>query len=222
MVDAETQLSATTRDHLRELAALRKSAGLPELPILALAEMLLRASRERGASAGGGLMRVLGVDPGSVKMGYGLIGVAPGCRLTFVAAGVLTAPAGHGKYLRLMELGLDLEEVIAEYRPDVCALEAGFVKGQMGALVSGAARGVAAYVAGCAGLPVVEYAPKTVKKAACGNGAADKDQVARVVTMILGLKVQPVPDAADALAIAICRAHDRDAGWVERPRAATG
>lgn len=167
-------------------------------------------------------MRVLGVDPGSQKMGYGCIEVAPDCRLTYVDAGVLAAPAKLDKYARLVILGRDLEEVLDELRPDVVALEAGFVKGQMGALVSGAARGVAAYIAGRRGLPVVEYAPATVKKAACGSGAAQKDQVARVVAMRLGLAREPDADAADALAVAITRAQDRDAGWVERPRAVAG
>jgi crossover junction endodeoxyribonuclease RuvC len=155
-------------------------------------------------------------------MGYGCIDVAPGCRLTYVDAGVLCASKGRDKYTRLVELGRDLEAVIAELQPDVCALEAGFVKGEMGALVSGAARGVAAYVAGRASLPVVEYAPATVKKAACGSGAADKDQVARAVVLRLRLTRQPDPDAADALAISICRAHDLAAGWVERTRAVAG
>jgi crossover junction endodeoxyribonuclease RuvC len=165
---------------------------------------------------------VLGVDPGSIKMGYGCIDVAPGCRLTYVEAGVLVAPDKMDKYARLVELGRDLEAVIAELRPDVVALEAGFVKGQQGALVSGAARGVAAYVAGRAGLQVVEYAPATVKKAASGHGAAGKDQVARIVAMRLRMVREPDPDAADALAIAITRAQDRAAGWVERPRAVAG
>ena len=165
-------------------------------------------------------MLVIGVDPGSVKMGYGIIDVAPGFRLTFVEAGVLTARAILGKYERLVELGRDLEEIVREFRPDAGALEAGFVRGQMGALVSGAARGVAAFVLGCAGVPVVEYAPATVKKAACGAGNAEKDQVARIVQMHLRLARQPEPDAADALAIAITRAADQKAGWFERPRAA--
>ncbi len=152
-------------------------------------------------------MRILGIDPGSVKMGYGCI-ETDGPRLTYVEAGVLTAPAKVGKYERLVELGRDLEELIADLKPDVAALEAGFVKGQMGALVSGAARGVAAYVLGCRGIPVREYAPATVKKTATGNGAAEKEQVAEMVARQLGLNSIPAPDAADALAIAICRARD--------------
>jgi len=164
-------------------------------------------------------MRVLGCDPASILMGYGCIDVAPGCRLTYVEAGVLSASAKLDKYARLVILGRELEEVIAELRPDVFCLEAGFVKGQMGALVSGAARGVAAFIAGRAGLQIAEYAPATVKKAACGAGNADKDQVARIVAARLGLSRQPEPDAADALAVAITRAFDRAAGWIERPRA---
>lgn len=153
-------------------------------------------------------------------MGYGCIDVAPGLRLRYVEAGVLIARASSDKYARLVELGRELEQVIAELRPDVAAIEAGFLKGQQGALVSGAARGVAAYVCGRAALSVVEYAPATVKKAACGNGHAEKDQVARVVSMRLGLSRIPEADAADAIAVCLTRAQDRAAGWLERPRAA--
>lgn len=165
-------------------------------------------------------MRVLGIDPGSVKMGYGCIDVAPGCRLTYVDAGVLTARASADKYSRLVELGRDIEEVIAELRPDVAAIEAGFVKGQQGAITSAAARGVAAYVILRAGIPIVEYHASSVRLAVCGTGKAKKDQAARTVTLRLGLSRQPDPDAADALAVAIARAQDRGAGWIERPRAA--
>lgn len=152
-------------------------------------------------------MRILGIDPGSVKMGYGCIDVA-GAALTYVDAGVLSAPAKLDKYARLAEIGRDLEQLIGELKPDVVALEAGFVKSQMGALVSGAARGVAAYIAVRRGLPVREYAPKTVKKTATGRGDAEKDQVAALVARQLGMKIVPSPDAGDALAIAICRARD--------------
>lgn len=153
------------------------------------------------------LTRILGIDPGSVKMGYGCIDV-DGARLTYVDAGVLSAPAKLDKYARLAEIGHDLEQLIGELKPDQIGLEAGFVKGQMGALVSGAARGVAAYIAIRLGIPVREYAPKTVKKSATGNGAAEKSEVAATVALQLGMKTTPGPDAGDALAIAICRARD--------------
>jgi crossover junction endodeoxyribonuclease RuvC len=152
-------------------------------------------------------MRVLGIDPGSVKMGYGCIDVA-GPVLTYVDAGILSARASLDKYARLAEIGRDLEALLVELHPDAVALEAGFVKSQMGALTSGAARGVAAYIAVRRGIPVREYAPATVKKTATGYGAADKSQVAELVARQLGMKTIPGPDAGDALAIAICRARD--------------
>ncbi len=152
-------------------------------------------------------MRVLGIDPGSVKMGYGCIDVT-GAALTYVEAGVLEASKSAPKYERIVELGRDLEALIDELKPDQVGIEAGFVKGQLGALVSGAARGVAAYVAGRRGIVVREYAPATVKKVATGHGDAEKHQVARFVAQQLKMRGIPDADAGDALAIAICRARD--------------
>ncbi|WP_293365032.1 crossover junction endodeoxyribonuclease RuvC [Phenylobacterium sp.] len=166
------------------------------------------------------LMRCLGIDPGSLRCGYAIIDVAPGFRLTFVEAGVITAPKGRDQHARLVEIGCDLEAVIADFRPDTAAVEAGFVQHLNGALTLGASRGVVCYVCGRAGLTVTEYAPSTAKKAATGNGAASKEDVARIVAVRLGLRKIPDGDTGDAISIAICRAADRDAGWVERPRVA--
>jgi len=152
-------------------------------------------------------------------MGYGCIDVF-GDALTYVEAGVLEASAKAPKYERLVELGCDLEALIDELRPDQVGIEAGFVKGQMGALMSGAARGVAAYIAGRRGLPVREYAPATVKKAATGHGAAEKDQVAALVAKQLGMHGVPDLDAGDALAVAICRARDLGPRMPTTPRRA--
>lgn len=157
-------------------------------------------------------MRVLGLDPGSVKFGYGLITADNAGRLAYVEAGVLEAKKSLPKYERLVELGRDLEALLDELKPDAVGIEAGFVKGQMGALVSGAARGVAAYIVGRRGLLVREYAPATVKKVACGYGAADKSQVAALVARQLGMQTVPGPDAGDALACAIARARDLGPG----------
>ncbi len=140
-------------------------------------------------------------------MGYGCIDVT-GATLTYVDAGVLEARATRPKYERLVELGGDLEMLLDELHPDAVGIEAGFVKNQMGALVSGAARGIAAYVVGRRGIIAREYAPATVKKTATGNGAAEKEQVAALVARLLGMNVVPELDAGDALAIAICRARD--------------
>jgi crossover junction endodeoxyribonuclease RuvC len=154
-------------------------------------------------------VRVLGLDPGSLKFGYGCIDVDAREHLTYVQCGVLAASARTSAYPRLVEIGRDLELLVDELKPDVVAMEAGFVQRLNAALLVGAARGIAAYIAGRRGLPVREYAPSTVKQAAAGNGAAGKDQVAALVRAQLRMKVIPSPDAGDALAVAICRAHDR-------------
>lgn len=162
-------------------------------------------------------MIVLGVDPGSVKMGYGLIS-AEGEQLRLVEAGVLTAPAGWDKYRRLAELGRVLEEVFDEHAVEAFAIEAGFVKGQQGALTSGAARGVAGYIAARRGLEVVEYQPATVKQAVTGHGGAEKEQVAEMVRVVLSMNRTPALDAGDALAVAITHARQLAPG--ARARAA--
>lgn len=161
-------------------------------------------------------MLVLGIDPGSVKCGYGLIR-ADGLRVSYVEAGVLTAPESWTKYARLAEIGNEIVAILAEHAVDAVAIEAGFIvpfrrKGseeiysQQGALVSAAARGMAGYIAASRGIQVFEYAPAAVKKVACGQGNADKAQVARAIKLRLGMKSEPAPDAADALSIAICHA----------------
>lgn len=157
----------------------------------------------------------IGIDPGSNRTGYGMIR-ADGPRLTFLAAGVIDA--GRGPLCqRLVEIGRELEEVcdeaLAKLRPDediVAGVEAGYVDGHGAtALVLGAARGVALYVVRYhLNREVREYPPGTAKKAACGNGRADKAQVARIVARRLGMKREPTADAGDALAISITRACD--------------
>lgn len=153
-------------------------------------------------------MRVLGIDPASVKCGYGVIDVAADGALTFIAAGVLESTANWPAYDRITEIGIDLEGVFDEYSPDRVGLEAGFVQSRKGALTLGAARGVAAFIATRRGVPLREYSPATVKKSVTGRGDAEKDQVAADVARELGMRVVPGADAGDALAVAICRARD--------------
>jgi crossover junction endodeoxyribonuclease RuvC len=155
-------------------------------------------------------MRVLGLDPGSVRMGYGCVEVR-GPDITYVEAGTISAPQGKTVYERLASIGADLAGVLSDLHPDVVALEKGFVseqrgKLQQGALVSAAARGVAGYLAARADVPIVEYANNTIKSVVAGHGRADKAQVARMVKQALGLRKTPASDAADALAAAICHA----------------
>lgn len=152
------------------------------------------------------MARIIGLDPASTKFGYGIIDVV-GVRLTYVECGVIVASPHAPKYARLASIWRDLQAVLDEFKPDEAAIEAGFVRAQQGALVSGAARGVGALACELRGLAVAEYAPTAVKKAVTAYGAAAKDSVARMVKLTLGLKVEPEPDAADALGAAIAHAR---------------
>jgi len=150
---------------------------------------------------------VLGLDPGSVRLGYGVIST-DGDAVECVEAGTISAPASKPIGTRLAEIGADLEALLLEHMPDVVALEHGFVaviRGsvQQGALVSSEARGVARFLAARSGIEIVELAPTAIKKGVTGSGRADKPTVARMVQRLLGLKRRPDPDASDALAAAI-------------------
>ena len=151
-------------------------------------------------------MRVMGLDPGLRAMGWGVIDVS-GSRLSHVANGVCkTTPGDLGG--RLVSLFDQLSEIWATYLPDTAAVEQTFVnKDGAGTLKLGQARGIAMLVPARAGIVVGEYAPNAVKKAVVGVGHADKRQVEHMVRMQLpGIEIAG-PDAADALAIAICHAH---------------
>ena len=151
-------------------------------------------------------MRVLGIDPGLRHLGWGVIDV-DGPRLSHVANGVCHSGEGSlaGRLLVLYQL---LGEVVARHRPTAAAVETTFVnKDAAGTLKLGQARGIALLVPAQAGLEVGEYAPNAVKKAVVGVGHAAKYQVGHMVRMQLpGIEIAG-PDAADALAVAICHAH---------------
>ena len=151
-------------------------------------------------------MRVLGIDPGLRNMGWGVVDV-DGPRLRHVANGIVHSPAGDlGP--RLLALYLGLKAVIAAHAPDAAAVEQTFVnKDAAGTLKLGQARGIALLVPAEAGLAIGEYAPNAVKKAIVGVGHAQKAQVAHMVRFQLPGVILAGPDAADALAIAICHAH---------------
>jgi crossover junction endodeoxyribonuclease RuvC len=151
-------------------------------------------------------MRIIGVDPGLRRAGWGVIDLSRG-RLTHVANGVCDSGEGAlGE--RLARLHAGLSAAIAAHAPDAAALERTFVNADpSGALMLGQARGVALLALAQAGLAVAEYAPNEVKKAVVGVGRAQKAQVAAMVAALLpGARAQ-AHDAWDALAIAICRAH---------------
>lgn len=151
-------------------------------------------------------MRVLGIDPGLRNMGWGVI-LVNGSRLSHIANGVCKSGTGDLAQ-RLLTLHSALTEIVATYAPDTAAVEQTFVNTNGAATLKlGQARGIAMLVPAQAGLTVGEYAPNAVKKAVVGVGHADKDQVAHMVKLQLPGVILGGPDAADALAIAICHAH---------------
>ena len=153
-------------------------------------------------------LRILGIDPGSRVMGYGLIDVV-GARSHWVAHGCIRCEKGTLSE-RLLRIYADLAEIIAVHAPCEVAMESVFVKrNAASALILGQARGVAMLAVASSGLALSEYAPAQVKSAVVGNGRAEKEQVKHMIRMLLTLERQPPADAADALAVAICHAHMR-------------
>ena len=151
-------------------------------------------------------MRVLGIDPGLRNLGWGLFDVA-GSRLTHVANGICHSDSGD-LAPRLLTLHTQLTEVVRKYAPDTAAVELTFVnKDGVATLKLGQARGIALLVPAQAGLEVGEYAPNAVKKTVVGVGHAAKVQVDHMVRLHLPGVIIAGPDAADALAVAICHAH---------------
>lgn len=162
-------------------------------------------------------MRVIGIDPGLRNLGWGIIDVA-GSRLSHVANGTCTSDGKADLASRLLSLHSQLTEVFRTYSPNVAAVEQTFVnKDAVATLKLGQARGIAMLVPAQAGLEVGEYLPNAVKKAVVGVGHADKRQIDHMVRLQLpGVQIAG-PDAADALAIAICHAHHcQSAGHLSR------
>ena len=168
--------------------------------------VLLRAKAKKAVRQGQLIMRILGIDPGLRHMGWGIIDV-DGPRLSHVANGVCHS-SGDDLSLRLVSLFDQLTSIIDTYAPQAAAVEQTFVnKDGAGTLKLGQARGIAMLVPAQAGLRIGEYAPNAVKKTVVGVGHADKQQVAHMVRVQLPGVELAGPDAADALAIAICHAH---------------
>lgn len=151
-------------------------------------------------------MRIIGIDPGSHHLGWGVIDAA-GTRLTHVASGTLHAPKS-GLVARLLHLGEQLDGLIASWKPQAAAVEnVFFAKNSQSALKLGQARGAALLCLGRAGLDVFEYAPAEIKQATTGRGRADKAQVQTMMRMLLGLTQALELDTSDALAAAVCHAQ---------------
>jgi len=154
-------------------------------------------------------IRILGVDPGLRRTGWGMIAVH-GNALSFVGAGTIRAPLDGALATRLAALYDGLDELVSAQRPDEAAVEQTFVNRDATATLKlGQARGIALVVPARAGVPVAEYAPNAVKKAVVGAGHADKVQIRAMVRVLLPLARFDSDDEADALALAICHAHHR-------------
>lgn len=149
-------------------------------------------------------MRIIGIDPGTGIMGFGVIDVVKG-KARMVTAGVITTPAHTPLDVRLEEIFDGLTDIIAETNPDVMSIEKLFFSQNVTTAMSVShARGVAMLTGRKAGIPIAEYTPLQIKQTLTGYGKADKKQVQEMVRIHLGLKDIPKPDdCADALATAI-------------------
>ncbi len=155
-------------------------------------------------------MRILGIDPGTVIMGYGII-EAKDDEVTLVDCSVINAPERSPMGERLNYLHQRLLEVISRYQPDVVAIEQPFMaKNVQATLAIGMAQAIAMLAAASKGIPIYEYTPAQVKQRVTNYGGSSKEQVQEMVKLQLGLPQAPQPsDAADALAVALC--HVREA-----------
>ncbi|HPX79255.1 MAG TPA: crossover junction endodeoxyribonuclease RuvC [Bacteroidales bacterium] len=151
---------------------------------------------------------ILGIDPGTRFLGYGIIRVSGG-RMEYVGMGVVKMTSIADPYRRMSHILEKMYELLDTYRPDSMAIEAPFYsKNVQSMLKLGRAQGVAIAAALSRNVPVCEYAPRKVKMAVTGRGAASKDQVATMVKTILNVTEEPVSqDATDALAVAVCHAQ---------------
>ncbi|MBT7210447.1 MAG: crossover junction endodeoxyribonuclease RuvC [Candidatus Scalindua sp.] len=153
-------------------------------------------------------MRVLGIDPGTMVTGFGVVDDIKG-KLSSVSYGTIEGKRKDSFPDRLKMMFDGLSKVIADYKPDQISLESAFYgKSVKAAIKIGEARGVAIVCAALAGIPLFEYAPTEVKRAVVGIGNAQKVQVSKMVKVLLSLSEVPEKyDATDALAIAICHCH---------------
>ncbi len=156
----------------------------------------------------------LGIDPGTARLGYGVI--AGGMQPQLVDAGLIETWPDEPMSARLVTLYEGVVELIEEFHPDALAIEQlFFARNVTTAITVGQARGVVLLAAAQANIPIAEYTPSEIKHAIAGYGKADKPQMQEMVRMILNLKSVPQPDdVADALAIAIC--HNQTVPFAER------
>ncbi len=159
---------------------------------------------------------ILGIDPGTIVMGYGVI-MVEGNKYTMLRMGVLKLSKLSNQALKLRKIFERVLEIIDEYHPDELAIEAPFFgKNVQSMLKLGRAQGVAMAAALYRDIPISEYSPRKIKQSITGNGAASKDMVAAMVQRILDFKESPdYLDATDALAAAICHAFQKN---IEPPK----
>jgi crossover junction endodeoxyribonuclease RuvC len=152
-------------------------------------------------------MIAIGIDPGTVRTGYGVVR-KDGARLTRLASGTIRTHAKDPMEKRLVAIHQGLEQVLTTYGPDEAAIEdVFFAKNAQSALKLGQVRGVILLTVSKREIPVASYAPTFVKRSVVGSGRAAKNQVGRVVQAILGLGELPDEDEGDALAVAICHVN---------------
>ena len=166
----------------------------------------LRLDALLDAEKKGGVMRVLGIDPGLTRCGMGIVDGAVGKPLSMVGVGVIMTPSGIALESRLLELDRVISEWVSIWNPDVIAVERVFAQHNVRTVMgTGQAAGIALLIAAKSGIPVMMHTPSEVKAAVTGSGRASKVQVAQMVAKILNLVEIPKPvDATDALALAIC------------------
>lgn len=159
------------------------------------------------------MTRILGIDPGSRITGYGVIQITD-AEMVYVASGVIKTQTSDFSS-RLYDIFTGVCEVITAYKPQCAAIEQVFMHiNPQSALKLGHARGAALVGIRCMQLTVAEYTARQVKQAVVGYGNAEKFQVQNMVTRLLNLSEQPVSDAADALAIAMCHSQCAQSSWL--------
>ena len=154
-------------------------------------------------------IRILGIDPGLRRTGWGMVEIA-GNRLSFLGCGSVTTSDRAALAARLLAIHDGLMRILEEFKPDEAAVEATFVNKDANATLKlGQARGIAMVVPARAGVPVAEYAPNLVKKSIVGAGHGDKAQIRMMIGVLLPKAEPSSDDAADALAVAVTHAHHR-------------
>jgi crossover junction endodeoxyribonuclease RuvC len=165
---------------------------------------------------------VLGVDPGTRRVGYGLVDVARRGKIRYIECGVIQVRARDDLPARIHGVAHSIAELIVDFSPVILAVEQAFHGVNVAsALRLGEARGAILHVGVDHGLVVVEYAPAHVKRAVVGHGRAPKTDVQHRVSVLCGLRRVPAPDAADALAVALCHGQHLLGGAATWPPVAT-